>query len=148
MPSETASPIGVPMCSLGQPLLVDAVAGLVHRRAERVVDVRLVEARGQAHVVAVRAAAERMRRDVEPAALVVEADRLGDEAHERLLLSMGSGNSLNALDGFVELPMIAEQSPAALAQRREHLLDVPAPCSPARSPRPARPTARRPPAQP
>ena len=68
-----------------QPLLVHAVARLVQDAEERVAEVALVVARGDAHVARPGAAAERVGRHVEPARVVVEADRRGDLLAERFL---------------------------------------------------------------
>ena len=59
----------------GQALLVDAVAGLVQDAEEAFVEVARIVARGDAAVAGADAAAERVRRDVQPAGGEVEADR-------------------------------------------------------------------------
>src|SRR5262245_43896626 len=65
-----------------QALFVHAVAALVHDRTERIADVGILIARGDADIVAVRAAAEWMRGGVETTAIEVEADLLSDKSHE------------------------------------------------------------------
>ena len=74
MPSEQYVPSGVPKCSAGEPLLVDPVAGLVQDAEERLVEELRVVAGCDAAVAGADAGAERVRGDVEPAGLEVEAD--------------------------------------------------------------------------
>ena len=74
MPSETASPQRRAEVLGGQALVVEAVAGLVEDAEERVAEVLLVVAGGDAGVAGADAGAERVDGDVEPAGVEVEAD--------------------------------------------------------------------------
>ena len=61
------------------------VADLVHRRAERVQEVGVAEAGGDAHIARMRAAAEGVGRAIDATALLVKADLAGDPPDEALL---------------------------------------------------------------
>src|SRR5690606_35577010 len=82
-----------------QPLLVEAVAGLVDRAEERVERAARVEERGHADVRSV-ARAKRVERNVDAAALVVESQRPRDLLEERALLLHGEAleDALRRLD--------------------------------------------------
>src|SRR5262249_28759991 len=92
-----------------QPLLVDAVAGFVQDPEERLVQMVRVEARRDAAIAGADAAAERVRRNVEPAGVEVEADGLGGRLAERLLL----------LDGVLALKDVAARLAAGCDERRD-----------------------------
>ena len=70
-------------------LLVHGVAGLVQRREQRVAEVVLVDARGDAHVAGGEFGAERMVREIEPPAREVVAHALGDAQAEIELRRLG-----------------------------------------------------------
>src|SRR2546423_8284061 len=63
-------------------LLIERVPGFVQRREQRIAKVVLAYARGDPHVAGGEFCAERMERLVEPAALHVVAEPLGDREAE------------------------------------------------------------------
>ena len=108
-----------------EPLLVHAVARLVHGRAEGVVDVPLREAGREPDVVAVGPAAERMRGRVEPSAAVVEPDRFRHEADERHLPVDGQRQLVEGVGGpSPAVRQLADEGPEPGAERVEHGRDV------------------------
>ena len=70
-------------------LLVHGVASLVQRREQRVAEIVLVDARGDADVASGKPGAERMMRQIEPAAPEVVAHALGDVQAEIELRCFG-----------------------------------------------------------
>ena len=76
MPSEHAVPSGVPKCSAKQSLVVNAMAGFVEHAKKRLVEEARIVPRRDAAIARTDARTKRMRGDVEPARLEVEADRL------------------------------------------------------------------------
>ena len=111
-----------------QALLVKGVAGLVQRRHHRRHEIRLVIARGDAHVLG-HAAAEGMVRDVETPARKIEAQRL-HQLHAKLFLGAGierpfegEGRRLPRLMGEDAFEKVRQES----GQIVEHRIDIGAP---------------------
>src|SRR5688572_9649720 len=72
-----------------EPLVVEAVAGLVQHAEKRVAKIILVVARGHARVAGAEARAERMYRDVEPSSREIKSNQLRRLARKLLLPSRG-----------------------------------------------------------
>ena len=70
--------MGVPKCSRIEPLLVEAVADLVHDAEERVTEVVLVETGCDPAIARPDPGAKRMGGHVQPPAFEVKSDRRGD----------------------------------------------------------------------
>src|SRR5690606_1828848 len=82
------------------------------------------EARRQAHVAAVAAAAEGMRAAVEAAPVEVEADALGDHAHEALLRLDRQRMLVEGVRGLARRAVeLREELAQPRPQRREDALD-------------------------
>src|SRR5688572_24895249 len=96
-----------------QPLVVESVTRLVKHAVERLREIALIVARGQARVARPEAGAKRVRRGVDASGIEVKADGLGDFAIERLL----------GRDRILRLEQSLRDRFAFLHRRTEHAND-------------------------
>ena len=97
-------------------LFVHGVAGLVQRREQRVAEVVLIDASGDAYVAFGKRRAERMAGEIEPAALEIIADPLGGKLGEFQLLGL---RKIPANAAIIHLGLRADR----IEQRHEPALE-------------------------
>ena len=129
-PAETPWPSGVPSSAGVDALLVHGVPGLVQRRKQRVAEVVFAHAGGDAHVARGEFRAERMMREVEPAAREVVAHALARPLRPNSNCAGSAKSRCRQESSGAGCPQIAshQRHQLALAARRTVCGSTPSSC--------------------